>query len=68
MASIYRVLGISCDNCKAAIEGELARLPDVAGVTVDVIAGTVRVEGAVTEEAVRAAIDEAGYEVTSVAP
>jgi copper chaperone CopZ len=63
----YSVPGISCDRCKAAIEGELAGVAEVTSVTVDVAAKTVRVEGGASEEAVRSAIDEAGYEVTSVA-
>lgn len=63
----YSVPGISCDNCKQAIEGEVAKLSGVSEVTVDVAAKTVRVDGAASDEAVRAAIDEAGYEVAAVA-
>jgi copper chaperone CopZ len=63
----YNVPGISCDNCKRAIEGELSKVPEVTQVTVDVAAKTVRVEGTASDEAVQAAIDEAGYEVASVA-
>jgi copper chaperone len=66
MVRIFRVPGISCDNCKRAIEGELATLEGVATVTVDVAAKTVRVEGDATDEALLAATDEAGYEVASV--
>jgi copper chaperone len=67
MVRTYSVPGISCDHCKRAIEGELATLEGVGAVTVDVSARTVRVEGDASDEAVRAAIDEAGYEVASVA-
>jgi copper chaperone len=59
------VPGISCDNCKRAIEGELSKVPDVAQVTVDVAARTVRVEGPAGDDAVKAAIDEAVYEFPS---
>lgn len=62
----YKVPGISCDNCKRAIEGDLATLEGVTTATVDVAARTVRVDGDASEEAVRAAIDETGYEVVSV--
>jgi copper chaperone CopZ len=62
----YRVPEMSCQHCKSAIEASLA---GVAGVeTVDVDLGTlnVTVTGAASDEAVRAAIEEAGYEVAGV--
>lgn len=62
----YDVPGISCDHCKAAIETEVAKLTDVTSVEVDVAARTVRVEGSATDGDLRAAIDEAGYDVASV--
>lgn len=62
----YRVPGISCGHCKAAIEGELDGLAGVESAVVDVDAKTVEVTGDATEDAVRAAVDEAGYEVGSV--
>ena len=58
----YSVPGISCDNCKQAIEGELAKLAAVTEVAVDVAAKIVRVDGDASDEAIRAAIDEAGYQ------
>jgi copper chaperone len=62
----YSVPGISCGHCKSAIEGEIAPLTDVDSVSVDIDAKTVLVVGDITEEAVRAAVDEAGYEVIAV--
>jgi copper chaperone len=59
----YSVPGISCDHCKAAIEGEVGRLAGVEQVVVDVPARSVVVTGTVDDAAVHAAIDEAGYEV-----
>lgn len=59
----YRVPGISCDHCKAAIEGEVGRLPGVASVTVDVASRTVTVVGQASDEEIRSAIDAAGYDV-----
>ncbi len=61
----YSVPGISCDHCKHAIEGEVTDVPGVALVNVDVATKTVHVEGDATDAAIRAAIDEAGYEVAS---
>jgi copper chaperone CopZ len=59
----YAVVGMSCEHCVSAVREELERVPGVAGVQVDLSAGRVRVEGEVSEPAVRRAIAEAGYEV-----
>ena len=59
----YSVPAISCAHCKSAIEAEVARVAGVDEVEVDIAAKTVRVAGDATDEAIRAAIDEAGYEV-----
>jgi copper chaperone len=61
----FSVPGISCGHCKAAIEGEVGRLADVEQVQVDVTGRSVTVTGTATDEAIHAAIDEAGYEVAS---
>ncbi len=62
----YSVPGISCGHCKAAIEGELDGADGVESVIVDIDAKTVAVTGEIGEDAVRAAVDEAGYEVASI--
>ncbi len=62
----YTVPGISCDHCRAAIETEFAKLPAVEHVAVDVDTKTVVVEGDVSDDEGRAAIDEAGYDVADV--
>jgi copper chaperone len=59
----YSVPDISCDHCKRAIEGEVGQLAEVTTVEVDVATRTVTVDGAASDDAVRAAIDEAGYEI-----
>jgi copper ion binding protein len=59
----YSVPGISCDHCKQAIEAEVAKLDGVDTVRVDIEAKTVEVEGEASPEEVRAAIEEAGYEI-----
>jgi copper chaperone CopZ len=66
MTRVYRVPGISCDHCKHAIEGEVAKVVDVDSVDVDVEHRTVTVTGAADDSVVRAAIDEAGYDVASM--
>jgi copper chaperone len=63
MTRSYSVPGISCGHCKSAIEGEVAKVAGVDSVVVDIDARTVAVEGAAEDADVRAAIDEAGYDV-----
>ncbi len=62
----YLVPGISCDSCKTAIEHALGELAEVTGVEVDVKTKTVSVEGASTEDTIRSAIEEAGFEIAGV--
>jgi copper chaperone len=59
----YSVPDISCGHCKEAIEGEVTKLDGVAEVVVDVESKTVTVDGVASDVAIRAAIEEAGYEV-----
>jgi copper chaperone CopZ len=63
---IYDVPAISCGHCKAAIEGELFKLDGVDSAVVDIEAKQVTVEGPAADDAVRAAIDEAGYDVAGL--
>ena len=62
----YSVPGMSCEHCRTAIHGELAQVAEVETVTVDLEAKTVAVTGTATDDVVRAAIDEAGYDVAGV--
>ena len=60
----YSVPGISCEHCRAAITAEVERVPGVTGVDVDLSGKRVSVAGTDLEDgAIRAAIDEAGYDV-----
>ena len=59
----YTVDGMSCDHCKAAVTEEVAQVAGVDDVEVDLDSKRVVVRGAdVSDDAVRAAIREAGYE------
>lgn len=59
----YRVPGMSCEHCKAAVSGELGAVAGVDSVGVDLEAKLVTVSGSSLDDGVlRAAIDEAGYE------
>lgn len=60
---VYSVPGVSCGHCRAAITEEVAPLDGVEAVAVDLDAKRVTVRGvALDDAAVRAAIEEAGYE------
>lgn len=60
----YRVPGVSCAHCQAAIAAGVEPLPGVEAVHVDLEAKTVTVTGEPLDEAaILAAIDDAGYEV-----
>ncbi len=63
----YPVTGMTCEHCVNAVSGELAKLPGVVDVDVDLATGTVAVtsEAPLPRDDVRAAVDEAGYELTS---
>jgi copper chaperone CopZ len=60
----YSVPGMSCGHCRTAITTEVERVPGVASVGVDLDTKRVIVAGeGFDDAAVRAAIDEAGYDV-----
>jgi copper chaperone len=63
----YRVPGMTCGHCRAAIETEVGALDGVESVAVDVDTKLVAVVGTASDAAVRAAIVEAGYEADPAA-
>ena len=67
VTSTYTVTGMTCGHCVQAVTGELTALPGVADVQVDLASGAVTVTSAapLEEGAVRAAVDEAGYELAN---
>ncbi len=59
----YRVEGMHCGGCVRSVEQELSDVPGVESVDVDLESKLVTVRGEeLDDEALRAAIDEAGYE------
>jgi copper ion binding protein len=61
----YQVSGMTCGHCVHAVSREVGALPGVESVEVDLASGAVRVtsEQPLSSEAVRDAVDEAGYEL-----
>ena len=65
--SVYSVSGMTCGHCVSAVTQELSKLEGVTDVQVDLAAGTATVtsDQPLDDEAVRTAVDEAGYEMAS---
>jgi copper ion binding protein len=63
----YSVAGMTCGHCVRAVETEVAKVPGVASVSVDLDSGRVTLvsDEPVDPAAVRAAVEEAGYELTA---
>jgi copper chaperone CopZ len=61
----YTVVGMTCGHCVNAVTEEVSAVPGVSAVDVDLATGGLIVtsEAPVDETAVRAAVEEAGYEV-----
>ncbi|WP_030345304.1 heavy-metal-associated domain-containing protein [Streptomyces sp. NRRL S-1022] len=63
VTTVYKVTGMSCGHCEGAVSGEISQLPGVSSVKAVASTGEVTVVSAapLDEEAVRAAVDEAGF-------
>lgn len=61
----FKVDGMSCDHCVAAVTTEVSKLDGVTNVDVDLAAGAVTVESEqpIEPNAFAAAIDEAGFAI-----
>ena len=60
----YAVPGVSCNHCRAAITTEVEQVAGVTSVEVDLEARRVSVAGTDLDDgAIRAAIDDAGYDI-----
>jgi copper ion binding protein len=65
VTSTYTVTGMTCSHCVQAVTSEVSELPGVSAVEVDLASGAVTVTSAapLADGDVRAAVDEAGYEL-----
>jgi copper chaperone len=60
----YVVHGMTCDHCVLSVREEVSEVAGVRSVDVDLASGRLTVEGdGVSDDAVKAAVEEAGYEV-----
>ena len=62
----YNVTGMTCGHCAASVTEEISEIPGVTEVDVSVETGAVTVTSqvALDEATVRAAVEEAGYQLT----
>ncbi|GHJ17823.1 heavy-metal-associated domain-containing protein [Micromonospora sp. AKA38] len=65
MNTTYQVRGMTCGHCVDAVSTELSALPGVTDVQVNLATGRVTVTSRepLAADAVRAAVDEAGYDL-----
>lgn len=71
VSETYEISGMTCGHCVSRVTEEVSRLGGVKNVDVQLVVGgasrlTVSSTDALDREAVAAAIDEAGYALTSV--
>lgn len=65
--TIYTVTGMTCDHCASSVTKEVGALDGVTNVSVDLPTGKVAVTSAkeLGVDDVRAAVEEAGYQLTA---
>ena len=62
----YTVSGMTCSHCVSSVREEVAEVAGVDSVDVDLTTGRLAVVGSgFDDEAVRAAVAEAGYQLTA---
>ncbi len=64
-STVITVTGMTCSHCVHAVRAEIGKLAGVSDVAVDLDSGSVTVSGDPLpgRDALRAAVDEAGYEL-----
>ncbi|MGW4883048.1 heavy-metal-associated domain-containing protein [Streptomyces murinus] len=69
VTTVYQVTGMSCGHCEGSVSGEISQLPGVTSVKAVASSGEVTVVSAapLDDEAIRAAVDEAGFELAGKA-
>ncbi|MDR5732229.1 MULTISPECIES: heavy-metal-associated domain-containing protein [Caballeronia] len=63
----FQVQGMSCQHCVAAVTRSIQEIDPQAQVRVDLEKGKVAVDSTQSEQALKDAIDDAGYTVVGVA-
>ena len=65
VTTTYQVQGMTCGHCVNSVSTEVSALPGVTDIQVDLASGRVTVtsESPLDTDTVRAAVDEAGYDL-----
>ncbi len=64
----YTVVGMTCEHCVLSVKEEVSDVAGVESVDVDLESGRMSVAGdSYADRAVKAAVEEAGYEVAEAA-
>ncbi len=67
MKKVVKIKGMTCEHCQGRVEAALNKLPGLtANVNHKKDQAIISVSGTWDEEAVRAAVSDAGYEVVSI--
>lgn len=66
MKKVLKIEGMMCQNCAKHVREALEKVPGVSGVQVDLEAKTATLSGEAPDEALRAAVEEEGYEVKGI--
>lgn len=63
--STYTVTGMTCGHCVSSVREEVSGIPGVTAVEVDLGSGKLDVtaESPVSDDSIRAAVEEAGYQL-----
>ena len=69
VTTVYKVTGMSRGHCEGSVSAEVSQIPGVTSVKAVASSGEVTVvsEAPLDDEAVRAAVDEAGFELAGKA-
>jgi copper chaperone len=59
---IYVVKGMSCDGCVRSVTNAIQQADGAASVSVDLESGHVSLKSGLNEEAVRTAVEDAGFD------
>lgn len=68
--STYSVTGMVCGHCVATVKEEISSIPGVTSVDVELSTGLVTIDsvGPLDKDAVRAAVNEAGFQLIESVP
>lgn len=68
MNKTIKIDGMSCNHCVATVEKALGGVPGVSNIKVDLAANsaTVTAGAGVTDDALKAAVEDTGFDVTGI--